>query len=185
MPAPTLTRRRLLATAVGTVLVTPAVAGTRLGPEAAGDGVWRGIEFEDQGGRGFQLGSGPAPLTLVAMWAHWCPACLSEMPSLAALAASMGSQVDVLLVSHPEYWERDKAVAQQHRIPHRMATPSRRNAPAVLAAALLQDGAYAVPRSLVVRRDGSVAWRHEGAVDWASAEAVGRMRALAQRVAAG
>lgn len=182
MPANLLARRRLLSIAAGT-LMAPMAAQARPEPEQAG-GLWRSIEFEDRDGRTFQLGAGAAPLTLVAMWAHWCPACLSEMPSLAAVAAALGPQLDVLLVSHPEYWERDKAVAQQHRVPHRMAVPSSRNARGVLDAALLQGGAYAVPRSLVVRRDASVAWRHEGSVDWASADAIGRLRALAQRFAA-
>ena len=170
--------------------MAPVAAQARIEQEPAGSGLWRSIEFEDRDGRAFQLGSGQpgagsAPLTLVAMWAHWCPPCLSEMPSLTAVAAALGPQLDVLLVSHPEYWERDKAVAVQHRVPHRMATPSSRNARPVLDAALLQGGAFAVPRSVVVRRDASVAWRHEGSVDWASADAIGRLRALAQRFAAG
>ena len=171
-------RRSFLALAVAAAAASaPARARTRL-PEAADNGLWRGVSFEDQGGRTFQLGSGPA-LTLVTMWAHWCPACLSEMPSLATLSAAMGGQLEVPLVSHPEYWAQDQAAAQRRRIPHRMATLSGYNAPGVLDAALLQDGAYTVPRSRLLRRDATVAWSHLGSMDWASADAIGRVRALA------
>ena len=137
------------------------------------------MSFEDKDGRTFQLGQGSAPLTLVTMWAHWCPACLSEMPSLTALSTALGPQLDVLLVSHPEYWAQDQAAAQHRRLPHRMATLSSYNAPGVLEAALLQDGAYTVPRSLVFRRDATVAWSHLGSMDWASADAIGRVKSLA------
>lgn len=176
-----LARRSFLAAAAAAVAAVsaPAAARTRLPAEQGDNGLWRGIAFQDRDGRTFQLGSGQAPLTLVTMWAHWCPACLSEMPSLTALSTALGPQLDVLLVSHPEYWERDQAAAQHRRIPHRMATLSSYNAPGVLEAALLQNGAYTVPRSLVFRRDATVAWSHLGSMDWASADAIGRVKSLA------
>ena len=174
-----LARRSFLAMAAASVAAAsrPAQARARL-PEAADTGLWRSVSFEDRDGRTFQLGSGPS-LTLVTMWAHWCPACLSEMPSLTALSAALGAQLEVLLVSHPEYWAQDQAMAQRRHIPHRMATLSSYNAPGTLEAALLQDGAYSVPRSLLFRRDATVAWSHLGSMDWASADAIGRVRALA------
>ena len=182
MPDRPLARRALLAGAAAAFAV-PGAAEARLRPGQGQEGLWRGIEFEDRDGRTFQFGSGTAPLTLVTLWAHWCPACLSEMPSLAALSATLGQQLDVLLLSHPEYWERDKAAALRQHIPHRLATLSPYNSRSVMDAVLLQDGAYAVPRSLVLRRDASIAWSRQGSFDWASADAVGRLRVLAQGAA--
>ena len=158
MIAQPLARRSFLSIAAASVAAVsvaasrPAQARQRM-PESADNGLWRGVSFEDSNGRIFQLGQGSAPLTLITMWAHWCPACLSEMPSLTALSNALGSQLDVLLVSHPEYWAQDQAAAQRRRLPHRMATLSSYNAPGVLEAALLHEGAYTVPRSLLFRRD--------------------------------
>ena len=180
MFAKSLSRRSLLAfTGAGAVIATsPARAQTR-GSDRADVGLWHGVAFEDKDGRTFQLRDGSARLMLVTMWAHWCPACLSELPSLAGLSAALGSQLDVLLLSHPEYWRQDQVTAKRWRIPHRMATLSSYNKPEVIEAVLLQDGAYAVPRSLLFRRNETVAWTHAGSVNWASADTIGRVRALA------
>ena len=180
MVTQSLSRRSLLAlTSAGAVVAASPVRAETRGPQQPDASLWRSVAFEDKDGRTFQLGDGSARLTLAAMWAHWCPACLSEMSSLGALSAALGSQLDVLLVSHPEYWAADQETAERRRIPHRMATVSSYNAPGLMEAALLQDGAYAVPRSLLFRRGNALAWAHEGAINWASAEVVGRMRALA------
>lgn len=179
MAAQSLSRRSLLAfTGASAVAAAGPVWADTRGPQQADASLWRSVAFEDKDGRTFQLGDGSARLTLVAMWAHWCPACLSEMSSLGALSAALGSQLDVLLVSHPEYWAADLETAERRRIPLRMATLSSYNAPGVMEAALLQDGAYAVPRSLLFRRGATLAWAHAGTMNWASADVVGRVRAL-------
>ena len=122
------------------------------------------------------LGEGRAAVTLVAMWAHWCPTCLAEMPALVSMAAGIGPNVEVLLMSHPEYWAQDLAAAQKRRIPLRLVTPGPENTPGVVQAALLNgQGGYEVPRSLAFRnRDRSIAWTGR---DWAASG--NQIRALA------
>ena len=141
--------------------------------------MWRGMVVEDGAGRGFQLGTGRAPITLVTMWAHWCGGCLTEAEPLAAFAASLGPKVEVLLLSHPEWWQQDRAITQQRRIPLRHVVPSALNDPAVIRAALTPRGAFHVPRSLVLRNgDPGVAWKHDGFTDWSSDTARAQMTAL-------
>ena len=171
-------RRGFLGGLAAAAVFGPAVAVARPAVQAEG-GLWQGIEFEDGGGRSFQLGMGGAPLTLIKLWAHWCPACLGEMTALSTMATALAGRVDVLLVSHPEYWAQDRAVAARRRLPFRLATPTASNGAGVVRAALTEDGAYSVPKSLVFRaRDASVAWSRSGSMDWGSAGAVATVGGL-------
>lgn len=183
MPAQSWSRRSFLAGLSAASAFGPSVASAR--PSVQGEGgLWRGMEFEDSKGRSFQLGmaggsSGGAPLTLIKLWAHWCPACLGEMAALSAMATALAGHVEVLLVSHPEYWAQDQATAARRRLPFRLAAPTAANGSGVVRAALTGNGAYSVPRSLVFRtRDATVAWSQSGSMDWGSAGALATVRGL-------
>lgn len=176
--------RRFFGLALGAMALGGATQARAQVAPSSDEALWRGLEFEDQAGTTFQIRERPgagASLTLVKLWAHWCPACLSEMAALTALSSALGPHaLDVLLVSHPEYWAQDQAVAHRRGLPFRLATPTAANGSAVVRAALTRDGAYAVPRSMAFRvRDGSMAWKREGSMDWASSAAVAAMKALA------
>lgn len=178
MAAP-LTRRFVLSAlpAAGLVAAVPAIARVPESPEAS---MWRGMMVEDASGRAFQLGMARAPVTLVTMWAHWCPGCLVEAAPLADFAASLGPKVEVLLLSHPEWWQQDRAYTQQRRINLRHVVPSTANDPAVIRAALTPRGAFHVPRSLALRNgDADVSWKHSGWTDWSSSAARTQVAALA------
>ena len=174
-----LDRRALLsALAISATIGTRPVFGRAVAdPQAA---LWRGLEFRDKEGRAFQIGTG-APLTLVTMWAHWCPACLVEMASLSALASTLGpATLDIVLVSHPDYWAEDQLVAQRHHLNFRLATPGPGTDQAAVRAALTVDGVFDVPRSLLFRgRDNGIAWTHLGSMDWDAADTVARLRGMA------
>ena len=101
------------------------------------------------------------------------------MASLKAMTAAVGPQdIEVLLISHPEYWVRDQQAALSRGVPFRLATLSTSNAQAVTQAALTEaNGAYAVPRSLLFRKTQDAAvWVHRGAQDWAAANIVAQLR---------
>ena len=155
-----LSRRSFLATTLAAAAL-PAAART---PVSAAEALWRGMALQDGAGRVFQLGEGSAPTTLVAMWAHWCQACVADLPRLAAQAAAAGPGTEVLLLSHPEYWAADQALARRMRLPLRLVTPAAANGAATVAAALLNGaGGFEVPRSLVFRaRDNTVAFNARG-----------------------
>lgn len=176
-----LSRRAFLAAApaAGLAASVPASAWARE-PASAQLAMWRGLVLEDKDGRTFQVGSGAAGLTLVKMWANWCPGCLAEMPSLVALAAAMGSRLEVVLLSHPGWWAQDRAVARQRGIPLRVAVPSAVNDEAVVREALTVGGSFRVPRSVAFRAaEPEIAWTHMGREDWSAPGTVARMRMLA------
>lgn len=172
-----LTRRSLLGAlaATATGLAPGQARATARDPVAA---LWTGMELMGQDGRSFALRDLPAPATLLHLWASWCPACLGEMASLADAASSVGGRrMDIVLVSHPEFWAADQAFAQRRGLPFRLAVPTASNASAVLDAALLEQGAYVVPRSLLFAGAGhETVWSHKGAVPWSSSAALARLR---------
>ena len=117
-----LSRRSLFALSAAAVLTAEtAAAQPRPSPVSQ---LWSSLEFIDREERTFSLAEIQQPLKLIQLWAHWCPACLGEMGSLAALARSLGEQrAQVLLVSNPDDWRRDQLAAQRLRLPFRLATP--------------------------------------------------------------
>ena len=172
-----LARRGFLGGMAGLAASSAARAQPSADPVAA---LWAGMEMQGQDGRTFSVRDLRAPVTLLHLWANWCPACVGEMGSLAAATAALGGKVDVLLVSHPQFWHADQAFAARRALPFRLATPTDANGQAVLDAALLDGGAYAVPRTVLLRTDGrDTTWSHLGAVSWSSPAAVARLRTVA------
>ena len=170
----TLSRRGLIAGLGASLPGQAAFAGPHLSED-----IWAGIDLMDASGGNFRLHQADTPLTLLNLWAHWCPACLAEMAALADLAGTIGPhRMRVLLVSHPEYWVQDQETARRRGIPLRLVTLSPFNPLPVVQAALLDQGAYAVPRTVLFRNaSGTVEWRHRGAMDWRSASAIRAIRA--------
>lgn len=155
-------RRALLAGLAVSAACGPlprAEASEPASPKAA---LWAGLALIDAQGRGFTLGQIGAPALLVQLWAHWCPVCWNEMGALAELERQHRDKV--VLVSHPQWWERDRAMAQARGLPFTLATLDRANGRGVIDAALIAaNGAYAVPRSIAMRLEGGrLAIRGEG-----------------------
>ena len=144
--------------------------------------VWTGSVLLDQDGRSFGLSDLERPLTILKLWAGWCPACASELPQLATVAPKLGRNVEVVLVSHPQYWTADLVTAQHRQLPFRLATFAPSNPrPLVEHALLQQGGAYAVPKSLVFRkRDRLIVLKREGATEWASVTVLRQIQGLLQ-----
>ena len=155
-----LTRRTALAGAALALLAPRPVRAVE-----SAYAVWSGLALIDQTGTGFQLGD-RGPLTFVNLWAHWCSACLSEMPSLEGMAARV--KLDVVLLSHPDNWARDQDAAARRRLPFRLATLSPAN-PLWVRQAVFEEHnrAYVVPRSVVYRREQrAVVMAQQGAERW-------------------
>jgi thiol-disulfide isomerase/thioredoxin len=105
------------------------------------------------------------------VWATWCPPCVREMPSIAALAANPRlKDVEFVCVSTDDSSEtvrdflRDKSgwrmtILRADRIPPVFAT----------------DG---IPATFIIARDGRIVFAEVGAADWNSAENVERLERL-------
>ena len=133
------------------------------------------LDSED---RSFRVDDFDKPFALIKLWAHWCPTCLRDLASLPQAAPALGAQADIVLVSHPNEWNRDQQVSRAHGMPFKTARPSAENGSSRVQSALLaQDGMFYVPRTLLYcKASRSVVWAHLGGIDWSAPETLGRLQ---------
>ncbi len=179
MPGYFTSRRNFLAGLGASVIIPAAAARAQSEARSPLAALWQGISLVDSNNNDFSLKSTGKPLTLVKLWANWCPVCLSEIDQLTSLVAAVGPQtMEVILVSHPNWWEADQDAAKRRQIKFRLATPGEDNSPSRINAALMNaNGLYAVPRTMVFRNAGEdVVLAHQGAMDWTDDSVVSQLR---------
>ena len=178
--APNLARplaRRAALAGLAAALAEPAARATPMNPAAS---LWSGMELQDSEGRTFGLRANDGRARLIHMWANWCPACLTEMGSLAEAAPGLErAGAELVLVSHPDFWAADLALARRRNLRVRLATPTAANPTGAVGAAMLEgNGAYVVPRTLLLGAAGrDVVWSHMGPVEWSAPSTAARVRA--------
>jgi len=110
---------------------------------------------------------------LVNLWATWCGPCIEEMPSLGRLQAQLGGDLAILAISE----DRSGAAAVE---PFLARVPVGDLAVYLDAtdAAIKAFGVQGLPTTLLIGRDGKVAFKLDGAADWDSPAMVARLRAF-------
>ncbi len=101
---------------------------------------------------------------LINMWATWCAPCITELPTLAALAELYKGKMDVMAIS----LDNGKSPAYiADFLEKRKITP--------LAGYLDQDGNFikkmgvaGLPTSFLIGRDGRILYVFEGEADWST-----------------
>ena len=127
--------------------------------------------FEDGQGRPVRLSAFRGRPLLVNLWATWCGPCVVEMPSLDALAARAGPQLEIVAISQD--------LAGRQRVSdffaaHRFARlepyldPEMRLMPAL--------GLDTLPTTILYDGDGREVWRMTGMADWQSARTARLLR---------
>ena len=130
------------------------------------------VQFRDAGGRSVRLADFRGRVVLLNLWASWCGPCRSEMPALDHLQAALGgSGFKVLTVSVGGDGTGDiKNFFRTSNIHHLDAYIDAENAVA---------GAFstrAIPKTLLIDRDGNVVGSLVGAAEWDSADAEALIR---------
>jgi peroxiredoxin len=120
------------------------------------------LELPGVDGRVHRLAAYRGKVVLVNFWASWCEPCRDEMPSIERLRRSLsGKPFAVLAVNVGEGAHAASRFAES----------------VALGAALLLDrdgaaarawGARALPSTFIVGPDGTIRYRHVGAMDWSS-----------------
>lgn len=165
----TLRRRPLLA----------GLALTALAPRlrAAGDGPppepkrWPltqatpALSLPTQDGQAWRLSSARGQVVVLNFWASWCEPCRSEMPSLELLAQR--HERDGLQVQAINFRETDAAV-KRHLDQWPITLNILRDRDGAAAQAF---GVRIFPTTIVIARDGRVAFSVTGEVDWTGATA--------------
>ncbi|MCB9898668.1 MAG: TlpA family protein disulfide reductase [Planctomycetes bacterium] len=122
-------------------------------------------------GRPVSLASLRGRVVFLNVWATWCPPCVKEMPSIAALADVFAGRDVAFVVASAEDPVTIERFAEAHgyRMPFHHLD---RALPAGL------DGGGVVPVTFVLDRQGRLVFRHVGFRDWSAPDSVAFLRGL-------
>ena len=118
-------------------------------------------------GKAVTLKAIEGPVTVVNLWATWCPPCVKEMPTLAALQSAYGARVKVAVISMDKADDTDKARAFIAEHPPLAFYQDPRSA----FAFGLDPAAEGYPTTLIYDRNGHERARLSGGADWNGADA--------------
>ena len=122
--------------------------------------------FEDGDGRPTSLAAFRGRPVLVNLWATWCGPCVVEMPSLDALAARAGADIEVIAISQDANGRQavtDFFRARNFTRLEPYLDPEMRLMPAL--------GIDTLPTTILYNREGEEVWRMTGMADWHSERA--------------
>jgi thiol-disulfide isomerase/thioredoxin len=174
------TRRNFLAGLGVTALLAASPARAQSPVDTSLAARWSQFQLIDSQDTVFTLGSVRKPLTLIGFWASWCSVCVGEYSQIAALQAAIGPEtMDVIMVSHPNWWADDQKAAKARGMKFRMATADQSNDPEAINDMLTNQGDYFVPRTMVFRQEASelsVVMAQTGRLDLADGRIAARLR---------
>ena len=127
--------------------------------------------FEDGAGQPVRLSVFRGRPVLVNLWATWCGPCVVEMPSLDALAAREGEELEIVAISQDREGRQkvsDFFAAHRFRRLEPYLDPEMRLMPAL--------GLDTLPTTILYDREGREVWRMTGMADWQSERAVRLLR---------
>lgn len=132
------------------------------------------VSFEDGGGRALKLSAFRGKVVLLNIWATWCPPCRAEMPMLDRLQAKLGGpDFEVVALSIDSAGASAvRAFYAQNGIRHlRVVVDPGGSVGSALGSAV-------VPTTLLLDREGRVAFRKLGPAEWDGAASMARIRAV-------
>lgn len=98
-------------------------------------------------------------VTIINMWATWCPPCVAEMPSFQKLYNDYGDKVDFYFITSEEVNRIEKFMDKhQYNLPVYLQT---HEAPEKLESRLL-------PTTFVISKSGEIVINETGSADWNS-----------------
>lgn len=133
------------------------------------------FQLADTQGNQVTLSDLRGKVVLVNFWATWCPPCIEEMPSMERLNEIMAGDDFVMLAINVEENGRSVVPAFLQKKPHTFTV-------------LYDDkgvvqkryGVFKFPESFIVRKDGIVAEKVIGPLNWASSDTVAYLKGLSK-----
>lgn len=129
-----------------------------------------GFTFAGTDGKPLTLADFRNRVILVNLWATWCPPCIAEMPDLEALQKRLGGESFQVVAVSLDRGGLDQARRWLQRNEITALTP--------YAADVTQFGNAVLPTSLLLDRQGRVAWHGAGLRDWTGADANAAIQAV-------
>jgi thiol-disulfide isomerase/thioredoxin len=115
--------------------------------------------LKDLEGNTFDLNTSKGRVTLINLWATWCPPCIAEMPSIQALSTDYKDKIDIILVSNEDQ-EVVKQFLKEKSYDLQVYTPTT-EAPETF-------DVKSIPRTFLLDRKGNIIIDESGAANWNS-----------------
>lgn len=131
------------------------------------------FQLEDTKGNQVSLSDLRGKVVLVNFWATWCPPCIEEMPSMEKLNEVMAGSDFVMLAINTEGNGRTVVPAFLEKTPYTF--PIFFDDKGVVQKLY---GVYKFPESFIIRKDGTVAEKIIGPLDWASPDTIAYFKTL-------
>lgn len=120
----------------------------------------------DLKGQTIRLSDFRGKVVVLNFWASWCPPCIAEMPSLERLHRALADKgLQVLAISVDDNLD-DVVQFKEH---YQLTFPILHDKARKASEALLT---FKYPETYVVDREGNLAWKVIGPIDWVSPEAI-------------
>lgn len=117
---------------------------------------WQLLDLE---GNNFKLDNAKGKVTLVNIWATWCPPCIAEMPSIQELYNDYGDKIEFVLVSN-EKQDVVKKFLEKKNYKLKTYTP--------LSKAPETFSVRSIPRTFLLDKQGNIIIDESGAANWNS-----------------
>ena len=129
----------------------------------------------DLEGRVLRLPDLHGRVLFVNFWATWCGPCIEEMPSIEALAGTLGeADVAFLLISIDEEARDVRRFVKRHALSLPVYFQGWAPGESTFQAGL-------IPATFIVSRAGEIRYQHHGAADWNTEAVRGLLTELTQR----
>jgi peroxiredoxin len=130
------------------------------------------LRLADAQGRNHRLSDYRGKVVLLNFWATWCEPCRDELPSIERLRATLAGKPFVVLavqMGGSARTARDVAEELGLRFPLLLDRDSKVSE---------AWGVNLLPTSILIGRDGAIAFRHAGELDWSSPASRRKVEAL-------
>ena len=141
-------------------------------PVAIGD-LAPDFQLEDTKGNKVSLSDLRGKIVLVNFWATWCPPCIEEMPSMERLNEVIAGDDFVMLAINTEENGRSVVPAFLEKTPYTF--PILYDDKGVVQKSY---GVFKFPESFIIRKDGTVAEKIIGPLDWSSLKTITYLKGL-------
>lgn len=117
------------------------------------------LQRED--GRNLKLSNYRGRVVIINFWATWCTPCIAEIPSLNKLALQFKPEdLQILAISVDDSWRDINALFKQIGPPIFEVLLDRE------ARVMLQYGTRRIPETYIIDKEGKIAKKIIGAIDW-------------------
>lgn len=133
-------------------------------PEAIGAATVPSALFRSANGEVIDIANSKGKVIFLNFWAEWCPPCIAEMPSIAALAEQFKGEKDFLFLMANVDGELESSEAYFAKKGYPL--------PAFIPAGTIPKDIFqgTLPTTIIINKKGEIIYQHEGIADYNTQE---------------